>query len=206
MFAGASPGWGALQSGITAAAGLLGVVAGGFITAYNQRVERRSARVKDQLESFYSPLLGMRAEIKAKSDLRQKLHAIGNAEWIKLFAGIHDPLGKQKMHDTHWPRYEKLLEHSETQLRDELIPLYRNMLKYFSTHMWLAEKSTLKHYTALTEFVEMWNRHLSGSLPTEVTWAVDPKESMLFPFYEDLQRNFDSLTKALKDDPVDLWQ
>ena len=57
MFADTNPGWGVLQSGITAAAGLGGVCAGALLTARNQKAERRNARIREQLQDFYSPLL-----------------------------------------------------------------------------------------------------------------------------------------------------
>jgi hypothetical protein len=198
MFADVSPGWGIASSVIAAVSGLGGVGIGGLITSHTQKVERKNARIRQQLQEFYSPLLGMRSEIKAKSDIRHKLHSVANVEWAKLLVGVDDPSEKQRLQEGHWPRFEKLAEHSETQLRDELIPLYRQMLDYYSTHMWLAEKSTLSFYPAFTEFVELWNRHLSGSLPFEVIKAIDHKESDLFPFYEDLRQNFDLLSDELK--------
>jgi hypothetical protein len=198
MLADLSPGWGIASSVIAAMSGLGGVIIGGLITSRNQKIERKKARIRQQLQEFYSPLLGMRLEIKAKSDVRNKLHKVTNVEWTKLFEGIDDPDEKQRLEKGHWPRFEKVPEFSETQLRDELIPLYRKMLDYFSTHMWLAEKSTLSFFSAFTEFVEIWNRHLSGSLPAEVINSIDHKESDLFPFYEDLRRNFDLLSDELK--------
>jgi hypothetical protein len=111
-----------LQSGITAVAGLGGICAGALLTARNQKVERRNARIREQLQDFYSPLLGMKFDIRAKSDIRQKLHGIANREWEKVLSGISDPLGKKKIEEANWPRYQKLLDHSEAQLRNELVP------------------------------------------------------------------------------------
>lgn len=71
------------------------------------------------------------------------------------------------------------------------------MLDHYTSHMWLAEKSTLQHHYALTEFVEIWNRHLDESIPYEVINSLDHKEAMLNPFYEDLQNNFDLLSAQL---------
>lgn len=198
MFAETSPAWAMGQSLIAAASGLGGVCVGAWTTARNQKKEREHARLREQLQNFYSPLLGMRSEIKAKSELRQKLHRAGNFEWQKLFEAVHDPVAKQQVHDANWPRYEKLLDHSDAQLRHELVPLYRRMLEHYSTHMWLAEKSTLTHYAALTEFVEIWNRFLEGSLPLEILKSVDHSESALFALYTDLQNNFDRLSDELR--------
>ena len=44
-----------VQAAITGAAGLLGVCVGGWITALNQRRERETARLHEQLMGFYAP-------------------------------------------------------------------------------------------------------------------------------------------------------
>ncbi len=197
MYVDPSPWWGISQSGITAIAGLGGIAVGAWFVDRHQAAERRNARIKQQLQEFYSPLLGMRAEIKVKSELRVKLSGIGNSEWQKLFSGTTDPAAKHKIESERWPEFENLIQHSDDQLRTEIIPLYRKMLALLSENMWLAEPSTLKHYPKLLEFVEIWNRHLSGALPSEVARALDPQEKELYPLYEDLQKNFDKLTESL---------
>jgi hypothetical protein len=45
---------------VSAGTGLLGVIVGGVITAYNQWRGRVNERHRDQLQNFYSPLLGLR--------------------------------------------------------------------------------------------------------------------------------------------------
>jgi hypothetical protein len=191
-------GWLILQSGITAIAGLGGVYVGGWLTARNQAIERKHNRIREQLESFYSPLIGMHSEIQAKNGVRKKLHDTANSEWAKLFDGIHNPDTKQRINETHWPQYERLIDHSEIQVRDELVPVYRKMLEYFSAHMWLAEKSTRSFYATFTEFVELYNRQMSASLPYEVNLALGHSEDSLQAFYADLQKNFDWLSDELK--------
>jgi len=68
---------------IPAAAALAGVLVGGLITSYNQKRERQHRRMREQLEDFYSVLLGMRLQIRAKSELRAKLRAIAEDRVVK---------------------------------------------------------------------------------------------------------------------------
>ncbi len=97
-----------------------------------------------------------------------------------------------------WPEYEKIIEHDNQQLKEELIPLYGHMMDLFTAKMHLTEASTRAHFAVLVEFVEMWNRSLRGSLPREVAELVGANEDTLMPFYGDLKTNFDRLQSALK--------
>ena len=74
------------------------------------------------------------------------------------------------------------------------------MLKHFTKHMWLAEASTRAYYKVLCAFVEIWNRHFDESLPGKVRSKLQHDESKLYPFYDDLQPNFDHLSAQLKQD------
>jgi hypothetical protein len=100
--------------------------------------------------------------------------------------------------DKQKEKFDKILEYSEEQLKKDLVPTYRKMLELYSSNLWLAEPSTLKFHYVLTEFVEIWNRFLEGALPQEVLMEIDHSEKDLQPFYEDLQINFDRLTKELR--------
>lgn len=192
--------WGGIvQSTMTAIAGLGGVLIGAWMTGRNQKEERRVHRLKAQLDEFYAPLFGMRLAIKSKSELRLKLHEIAGKAWADMFLGISHATQKQQLHDENWPRFEALHAYSERQLREELIPLYRQMVDLFTKKMALSEPSTRNHYGTLVEFVEIWNRHLADPLPTEVALEVDHSEKSLYPFYEDLQLHFEWLTKVLKE-------
>ncbi len=122
---------------ISAGAGLLGVVVGGVCTAYNQWRGRLSERYHDQLQNFYSPMLGMREAIKAKSELRRRLHEIAGA----TYPSIARTLTAEEI-----AQYDRIQEYSETQLRQDLIPTYQKMADLFAREMHLAEASTRAHY------------------------------------------------------------
>lgn len=193
MYDGSWPGWGLWQCGISAGSGLLGVLIGGLVTAHNQRAERRSARIREQLRDFYSPLLGIREEIRAKSELRIKLHSAANVAYQKQVE-IHE----RSVPEDVKAKFDKVVDYSNQQLENDLVPQYRKMLDLYLRNKWLAEKSTRGFNTELVEFVEIWNRYYAESLPYEVLCEIEHTEAKLRPFYADLQENFERLSKELK--------
>lgn len=187
-----------IKNGISAAWGLLGVFVGSWLTGRGQKKEREDARKKGQLSGFYAPMRAMRAEIKAKSELRLKVHAVAEELWAKKFEGIDDPEDKKKIDERDWEKYERTLDYSNKQLETVIIPLYRKMLEHFAANMALAEESTLEHYPAFVEFVEIWNRWLEKSLPGEVATKLDQSEKKLYALYDDIEANFKRLRRDLK--------
>jgi hypothetical protein len=71
------------------------------------------------------------------------------------------------------------------------------MVDLFSAKMQLAEPSTIQHFQALVEFVEIWNRWLDQSLPPEVLGQLRHSEETLNAFYEDVADNFVRMQHAL---------
>jgi hypothetical protein len=187
------PGWGLWQSGITGATGLLGVFVGALATLSGQKRIRKNERVKQQLEEFYSPLLGIRNEIRAKSELRTSLHSLAGAAYLQEVE-VHNRNVPQDLKD----KYDKLIQYSEDQLGKGLVPQYEAMVKLYLEKRWLAEDSTLKFDFVLVEFIEIWRRFLDDSIPTRVLQLLDHSEAKLKPFYDDLQKCFDDLSKKLK--------
>ncbi len=192
---------------IPAASGLAGVTIGGWITLLGQRLGRKNDRLREQLKEFYSPLLGVRSQIKAKTDVRKKITAKAQELWPYKFAEASSSESRKVLHGEESAAFKKMLDYNNTQLVEELVPLYRQMLDHVTYHMWLAEPSTIKHYSALVEYVEIWNRFLDHSIPQQVLLDIEHDESSLFPFYEDLRQNFERITRELKsDNPMDVWQ
>ncbi len=194
-----------IKGGIPAGWGLVGVVAGSWVTGHHQRIERRNARIKEQLMEFYAPLRGMRADIKAKSDLRVKVEAIAGDKWQQNFTVVDDPEAKRQIDERVWPEYEKLKQYSDDQLISDIIPTYRKMVEHFMSHMGYAEESTIAHYPAFVEFVEIWNRFLARSLPRGVAERLSQAEKNLYPLYDDIETNAKHLSEKLKSEPW-LWQ
>ena len=153
---------------------------------------------KDQLTEFYAPMRGMRAEIKAKSDIRVKINAAGETGWAEELKPAQGMPGMVEVDENVWKGYEKLLNYSEEQLKNELVPLYNKMAKYFTEHIGMAEESTIAHYPAFVEFVEVWNRFLKGALPKAVANKLSHAESNLYPLYDDIETNARRLSEELK--------
>jgi hypothetical protein len=185
---------------IPALAALAGVLIGGLITSHNQKKERQHRRMREQLEGFYSVLLAMRLQIRAKSELREQLRTIAREVWPKeLESGSYgDPQLKDKIFNAKWPQYEKIFEYDEQQLEHEIVPLYREMLSHMTKCMGLAEPSTIQHYGTFVEYVEIWNRAFKQSLPREVRARLQHEERKLYPFYEDLEAQAQRLRDRLK--------
>src|ERR1700674_5177897 len=58
---------------ISATAGLGGVFLGGWLSDRREREKRRNDFITRQLSEFYGPLVSMRAEIRARGDLRLQI-------------------------------------------------------------------------------------------------------------------------------------
>jgi len=192
------PGWGLMQSGITAGAGFLGVIVGGGVAIYSQRRQKQHDRIRDQLEKLYSPLIGILLEIRAKSEVRVKLTTAGRDSWAAQFEGVQSPHIKQRIQQDLEPEYIRLFDYNNEQLLGDIVPLYQKMLAVFTEQIGLAEESTLTHYPALVEFVEIWNRFVKKSLPRDVLDKIEHKEETLTAFYADLRKQFDRLRKRLR--------
>lgn len=183
---------------IAACAGLGGVALGGAITIWSQTKERRHVRIREKLDKFYSPLLGIRVQIRAKSEVRQKVHLSAGVEWQALFKGIDSPEEKARITKDRGPAYDAVIEYSEEQLKSDLVPLYNEIVTLFTANMQFAEDSALEYFGTLVEFTELWNRWLQKPLPPEVVLSLNHSEEKLYPFYADLESQFRRLRKLLE--------
>lgn len=169
---------------ITAAAALLvgfgGVLLGAWLTGRHQQAQRRAEFLEHQLRDFYSPLVSLLDQISAKKRMREKV----------LHIAHEDP----RVRADHVSR---LIEHDSEHFVEEVFPDYQNMLITFRDNLWLAEAETRSHFPALFEFVEIWNRWLKGTLPTEMVPIVGHSEEPLQLLYEHLRRKHDELQTRL---------
>ena len=184
---------------ISATSGLVGVATGGWLAGRHYRIERRNQRMSEQLSGFYAPMLGIRAWILAKSELRVKIQGAAGDEWQRLVAGAKGEVGALiKISEERSPDFKKIIEENNRQLVEELLPKYHDMVKVFSENLALAEPSTIEHFGALVEFVELWDRWLEGTVPAEVTVALEHGEENLHPLYADLSHHFARLQSELQ--------
>lgn len=177
---------------IAAASALIGVTIGGFITSHNQKKERRQRFIREQLTEFYAPLLGMRERLRAGGEIRLSVRTAAGAEWPRLVeeARAHSLDRLRELEEQRWPQFQRIIEDDNRKLEAEDIPQYHQMLDLFTAKMHLAEPSTRQHFSALVEFVELWERCLRGALPGEVVQRIGPDEENLSGYYADLEANF----------------
>src|SRR5208283_2612830 len=112
------------QAAVPAIAGLVGVLVGGWITTRNQKIERHHRRVREQLEGFYSVLLGMRSQIRAKSEVRVKLRNIAQRIQQEEFRQAQDNPQLRQNLSIRGPELQKLIDYDDRQLQEELVPQY----------------------------------------------------------------------------------
>lgn len=191
--------WG-ISIGISALAGLLGVIIGAWLSGKRERERRRHSFIERQLREFYSPLLSIRNEIRMRSELRERIRSVANAEWQEM-CRKKEEIGVealQKLTKERGKQFDDIIEYDNKQLKEELIPAYRQMVCVFRDNFWLAEAETKTYFEKLIEFVEIWDRWLEKSLPGEVLDALDHNEKSLFPFYDHLLKKQTELRNKLK--------
>jgi len=184
----------AISIGIPALSGLVGVVIGAWLTGRREQSQRRLAFVEKRLKDFYSPMLGLRNEIRMRGELRVQIHDAANAVWGELCAdarGVVEAL--EELSRRRGPDFHKLIEYDNKQLEEELMPAYRRMGQLFRDNLWLADLDTRAHYQKLIEFVELWDRWLAKSIPWEVIERLGHSEESLKPFYDHLRQRHDAL-------------
>ncbi len=180
--------------------GFLGVVAGAWLTARRERAHRRYSFREKQLQDFYSPLLGLRAEIRERSEQRKNIHAVADSEWQRLCAEARqrsDPEDLLRLQRSRWKEFEAVIDYDDRQLAQELVSAYRKMLSTFRDNLWLAEPETRPHFDDLLKYLDIWERWLAKSIPVEVVQAMGHTEESLKPFYEHIERKHDELRDHL---------
>jgi hypothetical protein len=186
---------------IPAISGLIGVVIGARLTARREQKQRKLAFLEKQLSFFYSPILGLRNEVKTHGDLRQRVQNEANVAWTQLCADT-EHLDTQECHQIireRSPEFTRIFEYDNTKLHEELLPAYRKMVELFREGYWLAEHDTRTYYAGLLEFVEIWNRWINKSLPPEVLKRLEHGEDNLEPFYLHIECMHDAIRQKLKD-------
>ena len=159
-----------------------------------EKETRQLAFIERQLEEFYSPMIGCLRKIQAKSQLRYEIDKASEVAWQKICEEHPKPFLD---HEKYFEPFKKTIEYNNQQLRDEIIPLYDQMVSIFTDKYWLAIASTRRWYSELSAFIDLWYRWLDKSLPSEVVKEMGHTEAQLKPFYEDLENQLEELQKQL---------
>ena len=173
---------------------LAGVMLSTWLTRWHEREKRRSDFVRQQLTEFYGPLVSMRMEILARSELRVEISKAAKAEWQEGIAHAPDEFIRTRMHEI------SAINDDETKiLREILMPLYTGMLSLFRDKMWLAEPETQKYFKDFLTFIYIWERWLRQTITEEVIGRLGHGEEAIFPFYAHLAQVHDRLQLELRD-------
>ena len=101
----------------------MGVFVGAMMSSLNQKKERKHAHIRQQLQEFYSPMLGMRQEIAAKEESRRKINEMVHTTIKESKA--NDPSGVSRGY--YFPDERKALmglsAHDHKQWKEEILPL-----------------------------------------------------------------------------------
>jgi hypothetical protein len=159
------------------------------------QTEARQIRfIERQLEEFYSPMMGCLRKIQAKSLLRLEIDKVSDIAWKEICKRHPKPFLD---HEKYFDPFMKAIRYNNKELREEIIPLYDEMLSIFTEKYWLANPSTRKWFSELSAFVDLWHRWLDESIPADVVREIGHNEDQLKPFYEDLESYIDVLQKRL---------
>lgn len=183
---------------VPAISGLCGVVVGALLTARSEKIKRKYSFLSKQLTDFYSPLLVIRRELKALGELRLRISQTADREWRKLcdrFEGQPDEF--KTLSERRGQKFEAIIDYNNENLKNEALPSYHRMIEIIRDNMWLSEKSTLQHFPALIEYVDIWDRFMADTLPGEVVNALGHSEESLYPFYDDIKKNHDRIRAQL---------
>jgi len=181
--------------------GFIGIILGAWLSSRRETAQRRYSFRERQLRDLYSPLLGLRSEIRIKSELREKVRAAAHAEWQRLCQEAREtadpPENLRRLSNERGPELERLFDYDNQQLADDLVPSYRKILAVLRDNLWLAEPDTRSYLGKLIEFVELWERWLAQAIPAEVVRRLGHSEESLHPFYEHLEKKHDELRGLL---------
>jgi hypothetical protein len=113
-----------------------------------------------------------------KTKVRLKIGCAADAKWRAMMehADEVDLENVAKINEERFPVFERIIDYDNRQLAEDIIPAYRKMAGLFKDKMHLAEFSTIRHFAAFVEFVEIWNRWLDKSIPREVLGELNHSE------------------------------
>jgi len=143
---------------------LLGVCIGAWLAKRQSHTQRKLDFYEKQLRKLYSPLVGIRKEIKILSEFRLAGENASHEWWQKVCEygkQIKDPDRAEKYYGKEGEKVIPKIKYENKQLTEKIIPSYRKMIDTFKENYWLAEEETKEYFPTLIKFVEAWERFLS---------------------------------------------
>lgn len=174
---------------LAALIGFLGALIGAGLTAWfvqrRERQQRQLAFLERQLREFYSPMVGLRAEIHTRSQLRVRIQNTAEAVSSELLrTGSNQTRGRAQ---PLLQQFQRVIEDDDTTFKTQLMPAYQKMALVFRENLWLADADTQAYYPDFMEYLDVMERHLRDAIPGEVVVALGHTEANLHPFYAHLE-------------------
>jgi hypothetical protein len=183
---------------ISAAAGLIGVVVGSWLTDRRERDKQRRDYITRQLSELYGPLLSLRGQVTARHEFPDKVTSAIHKQWDALSPEIQKTGADLKtIVDLRTAELDAFTDHDQKALRERFMPDYQEMLTLMRKNMWLAEKSTRDNFGSLVEYVDTWDIFIKGVIRAGVVMKLGQGESKLRPFYTDIEEIHDRLRSEL---------
>jgi hypothetical protein len=183
---------------ISAVSSLGGVFLWAWFSNRNEQRQRRRDFIEKQVQELYSPLLNIRQQVRALSELRERVAA--EEVWKELCQEARErggPEAAQRLSVERSTGLQTIVHEKNDQWKKELLPCYKAMLQIFQEKIWLAEETTRERFQKLTVYVELWERGLNRAIPVEVVAWLNVREADLVPLYEDLEQTFRNLRAQL---------
>ncbi len=170
------------------------ILLGYIIAKWQLKYKIKLDFIERQLREFYSSMLICIRRIRALGELREKRSKLSNVAWKEICATRKIPFDDS---EKVFEPFKNMIDVDNIRLREEIIPLYDEMLNIFEKKIELANSPTQGWYTDFLNFVEIWHGYLNKTIPNEVLEKLEHSEESLKPFYEDLENNFNKLRKEL---------
>ena len=188
-----------LPSGVSVLSGFGGVWLGIWSADRREIVKRRHDFLLRQLVEFYAPMLGIRREIRALSELRHTMEEKLHEAWAEKVAKAEKGMGVSRRAAEGFAEYKAAIQYDNEVFESKIMDGYRAMLKFFREKLAICSADTQAYYPELVLFVDVWERHLQKTIPIEVVKKLGHSEEKLKPFYSHIEARFSELqTKIAK--------
>lgn len=193
----------AISIAVPAISGFMGILIGAWISSKQQKEQAKLSFVEKQLKYFYSPLLGTISEIIILNKIEMNISGSANAEWKKRCEEArkdkdinYNLLRENRENDIK--EYVKIIDYNNQQLTESLLPSYHHMVSIFKEYYYLADPNICEYLYPLIEFVNLRDRWLKKTIPTEVLTNLGHNESALLLFYKEVEEIHDKLRMKLE--------
>jgi hypothetical protein len=181
--------------GLVGATGpLVGILIGHRLATSQARDQRKRERISREIDELYSPILGLFERALALAALRTEISAGADLAWsLMVEHGAITPKNEALTTAT----FDRIIAYNNSQLREEILPLYQEMLTIFTQRYGLAEPSTRTHFATLVRFDGLWRRQLADPIPSGVLKGLPTPGPDLDEFHTDLVNVLDRVRASL---------